>query len=107
MSVSKPKKYLNSNLIGFFNILENCKIHKIKHLIFASSSSVYGDPKKVPMDEILTRTDKPLSFYAATKKSNEVMAHSYSAVYKIPTTCLRFFTVYGPWGRRICFFIKF
>ena len=106
LSISEPKKYLNSNIVGFFNILENCKSHKIKHLIFASSSSVYGDPKKIPMDEILTNTDKPLSFYAATKKSNEAMAYSYSATYKIPITCLRFFTVYGPWGRPDMFFYK-
>ena len=105
-SVKNPKKYFDTNIKGFFNILEFSKKYKVKHLIFASSSSVYGDPKKLPMDEIKTTTDKPLSFYAATKKSNEVMAYSYSNIYKIPITCLRFFTVYGPWGRPDMFFYK-
>ncbi|MDA9650992.1 NAD-dependent epimerase/dehydratase family protein [Candidatus Pelagibacter sp.] len=106
-SVEKPKKYFSINVEGFFNILEASKKNKIKHLMFASSSSVYGDPKKLPMTEKASDTDKPLSFYAATKKSNEVMAHAYSNIYKIPITCLRFFTVYGPWGRPDMFFYKF
>ena len=85
-------------IIAFFNILEISKIKKIKHLIYASTSSVYGDSKKFPLKENFN-TDRPLTFYAASKKSNEIMAYSYSAIYKIPSTCLRFFTVYGPYGR--------
>lgn len=97
-SIDKPYKYINSNLIGFINILEACRNFQIKHLFFASSSSVYGDNKKVPfsVDDV---TDSPVSLYAATKKSNELMAYSYSHLYHIPVTGLRFFTVYGPWGR--------
>ncbi len=97
-SIENPKSYFDNNLMGFFNILELSKLNKIQHLIFASTSSVYGNSKKFPTEEN-TNTDFPLSFYAATKKSNEVMAHSYSYIYKIPMTALRFFTVYGPFGR--------
>ena len=97
-SIKNPKKYFDSNLKGFFNILEMCKIYKIKHLVVGSSSSVYGDALKFPLTEE-ANTDKPLSFYAATKKSNEVMAYSYSNIYKIPISVLRFFTVYGSFGR--------
>ena len=87
-----------SNIVGFLNILESCRHHDIKHLVYASSSSVYGANKKVPFSEE-DPVDNPVSLYAATKKSNELMAHTYSHLYKIPTTGLRFFTVYGPWGR--------
>jgi len=97
-SIKNPKAYIDSNLIGFFNILEACRNYKVKHLIFASSSSVYGENKKVPF-EINDHVDHPISLYAATKKSNELMAHTYSHLYNIKTTGLRFFTVYGPWGR--------
>ena len=97
-SIKNPSTYFNSNIIGFFNILECSRIFKIKHLIFASTSSVYGNSKNFPLKEN-EKTDSPLSFYAATKKSNEVMAHSYSNIYKLPCTGLRFFTVYGPYGR--------
>ena len=97
-SIKHPEKYFESNLRGFFNILECCKINKVKHLLFASTSSVYGKSNKFPLKENLS-TDKPLSFYAATKKSNEVMAYSYSNIYNLPCTGLRFFTVYGPYGR--------
>ncbi|MBV6640638.1 MAG: NAD-dependent epimerase [Cyclobacteriaceae bacterium] len=97
-SIEKPYKYIDANLIGFINILEACRQYPVKHLIFASSSSVYGGNKKIPFAES-DHTDHPVSLYAATKKSNELMGHSYSALYQIPTTGLRFFTVYGPWGR--------
>jgi len=97
-SIEKPYNYLDSNLSGFMNILEACRNFPVSHLIFASSSSVYGANKKVPFSET-DHTDHPVSFYAATKKANEMMAHSYSALYGIPCTGLRFFTVYGPWGR--------
>ena len=97
-SIDNPRDYLNSNIIGFFNILELCKIYKIKHLVFASTSSVYGDNKNFPLKEEYN-TDKPLNFYAASKKSNEVMAYSYSYIHKIKITGLRFFTVYGEYGR--------
>ena len=97
-SIDKPEVYQQSNINGFFNILESCKKNKIKHLIHASTSSVYGDNKKFPLTEEFN-TNKPLSFYAATKKSNEVMAYAYSNIYKLPVTILRFFTVYGPLGR--------
>jgi len=97
-SVENPKAYFESNLAGFFNILEVARLNKINHFIFASTSSVYGNSKNFPLHE-KTNTDKPLSFYAATKKSNEVMAYSYSNIYNLPTTALRFFTVYGPLGR--------
>ena len=97
-SLENPFAYAESNVLGFLNILENCRIHRIKHLLYASSSSVYGMNEHIPYSED-DRTDSPVSLYAATKKSNELMAHTYSAIYKLPTTGLRFFTVYGPWGR--------
>ena len=97
-SLTNPEVYINSNLLGFSNILECCKKKKLKHLVFASSSSVYGGNTKFPFSES-DNVDHPVSLYAATKKSNELMAHAYSYLFKIPTTCLRFFTVYGPWGR--------
>jgi len=105
-SIKNPKIYFKSNLEGFFNILEVSRHNKIKHLVFASTSSVYGDTKKFPLNEN-NRTDHPLSFYAATKKSNEVMAHSYSYIYKLPCTGVRFFTVYGPFGRPDMALFKF
>ena len=97
-SIENPKAYIDSNLIGFFNILEACRHHPVKHLVYASSSSVYGGNKKVPFSEE-DRVDFPVSLYAATKKSNELMANAYSKLYSIPCTGLRFFTVYGPMGR--------
>ena len=97
-SIENPDVYIQSNIIGFFNILEACRFHPVDHLIYASSSSVYGSNKKVPFEES-DFVDHPVSLYAATKKSNELMAHTYSHLYKIPTTGLRFFTVYGPMGR--------
>lgn len=97
-SIENPHAYINSNIVGFMNILEGCRHNLVKHLIYASSSSVYGMNAKVPFSED-DQVDNPLSLYAATKKSNELMAHTYSHLYKLPTTGLRFFTVYGPWGR--------
>ena len=97
-SIENPKSYVDSNLIGSFNILEMAKEFEIKHLLMASTSSVYGANTEMPFDE-LQRTKHQVSFYAATKKANEVMAHSYAHIYGIPTTMFRFFTVYGPWGR--------
>jgi UDP-glucuronate 4-epimerase len=97
-SLTNPKEYIDSNITGFFNILEACRNFPVKTLFFASSSSVYGNSKNVPFSEE-SDTNHPISFYAATKKSNEVMAHTYSHLYSIPTVGLRFFTVYGPWGR--------
>ena len=97
-SIEKPETYIQSNLIGFFNILECCRYYPVKHLVFASSSSVYGANKKVPYSTE-DKTDQPVSLYAATKKSNELMAYSYSKLYGISATGLRFFTVYGPFGR--------
>ena len=97
-SLKNPKAYIDSNISGFFNILEGCRKYKVKHLIYASSSSVYGENKKVPF-ETSDNVDHPISLYAATKKSNELMAHTYSHLYDIATTGLRFFTVYGPFGR--------
>ncbi len=97
-SISNPKEYVKSNLVGFFNVLEFCRENSIQNFIFASSSSVYGGNKNIPFKEV-DNVDHPISFYAATKKSNEVMAHSYSHLFEIPTTGLRFFTVYGPYGR--------
>jgi Nucleoside-diphosphate-sugar epimerases len=105
-SIKNPKKYFKSNLEGFFNILEVSRHNKIKHLIYASTSSVYGNTNKFPLNES-DKTDYPLSFYAATKKSNEVMAHSYSYIYKLPSTGVRFFTVYGPFGRPDMALFKF
>jgi len=97
-SIENPHAYIQSNLVGFTNILECSRKFKIDHLIYASSSSVYGGNKKMPFSE-RHGVDHPISLYAATKKSNELMAHAYSHLYSIPTTGLRFFTVYGPWGR--------
>ena len=97
-SIDNPRSYINSNIIGFFNILESCRYNQVEHLIFASSSSVYGNRTTVPFSTF-DNVDQPISLYAATKKSNELMAYSYSHLYKIPVTGLRFFTVYGPWGR--------
>ncbi len=97
-SLENPMAYVDSNLVGFVNILECCRHHKIGHLVYASSSSVYGENGKVPFSEE-DRVDYPVSLYAATKKANELMAHTYSHLYQVPTTGLRFFTVYGPWGR--------
>ncbi len=97
-SITNPKDYINSNIIGFYNLLEASRNFPVKHLLFASSSSVYGNTAKTPFLED-DNTDTPISFYAATKKSNEVTAYTYSYLYGIKTTGLRFFTVYGPWGR--------
>ena len=97
-SITNPDAYVESNLIGFYNILEACRHHPVEHLVYASSSSVYGSNKKVPYSTD-DKVDNPVSLYAATKKSNELMAHAYSKLYDIPSTGLRFFTVYGPAGR--------
>ncbi len=97
-SVTNPHIYIKSNIDGFLNVLEGCRHHKVDHFVFASSSSVYGLNTKMPFSE-KDHTDHPVSLYGATKKANEMMAHSYSHLYGIPTTGLRFFTVYGPWGR--------
>ncbi len=97
-SIENPQAYMDSNLQGFLNILEACRNHPVDHLIYASSSSVYGTNKKTPFSED-DKVDIPVSLYAATKKSNELMAHTYSHLYGVPCTGLRFFTVYGPWGR--------
>ncbi|CEN21855.1 NAD-dependent epimerase/dehydratase [[Clostridium] sordellii] len=97
-SIDNPYAYVDSNLVGFVNILEACRNYPVKHLLYASSSSVYGGNKLAPFSTE-HQVDHPVSLYAATKKSNELMAHTYSHLYKIPTTGLRFFTVYGPWGR--------
>ena len=97
-SLENPEAYIDSNLVGFLNILEASRHNNIKHLVYASSSSVYGANEKVPF-ETKDRVDNPVSLYAATKKSNELMAHTYSHLFNLPTTGLRFFTVYGPWGR--------
>jgi UDP-glucuronate 4-epimerase len=97
-SIQNPYVYIDSNIQGFINILEGCRAIKTEHLVFASSSSVYGGNEKVPFSEH-DNVDHPVSLYAATKKANELMAHTYSHLYQIPTTGLRFFTVYGPWGR--------
>lgn len=97
-SITHPDAYIHSNIIGFYNILEACRHHPVEHLVYASSSSVYGDNQKIPYstDDMV---DQPVSLYAATKKSNELLAHAYSKLYEIPSTGLRFFTVYGPMGR--------
>jgi nucleoside-diphosphate-sugar epimerase len=97
-SITNPDAYVESNLIGFFNILEACRHHTVEHLVYASSSSVYGSNKKIPYS-VTDKVDNPVSLYAATKKSDELMAHAYSKLYGIPSTGLRFFTVYGPAGR--------
>jgi len=97
-SIENPMAYIDSNMVGMATILEGCRHNKVKHLVYASSSSVYGANTKIPFSEE-DRVDNPVSLYAATKKSNELMAHTYSHLYSLPTTGLRFFTVYGPWGR--------
>lgn len=105
-SLKNPHAYADSNLVGFTNILEGCRHGKVQHLIFASSSSVYGANTKIPFST-QDNVDRPISFYAATKKANELMAHAYSHLYNIPTTGLRFFTVYGAWGRPDMAYFKF
>ena len=97
-SLENPQAYIDANLVGFTNILEGCRHHKIKHLVFASSSSVYGANTKLPFAES-DSVDHPISLYAASKKANELMAHTYASLFGLPCTGLRFFTVYGPWGR--------
>ena len=97
-SIENPETYIDSNIVGFLNILECCRNYSIKKLVYASSSSIYGDNEKTPFEE-LDNTDKPISLYAASKKSNELMAHTYSHLFKLNTIGLRFFTVYGSWGR--------
>ncbi len=104
-SIDHPDVYIESNLIGFYNILEACRNHPVEHLVYASSSSVYGGNKKVPFSTD-DKVDNPVSLYAATKKSNELLAHSYSKLYNIPSTGLRFFTVYGPAGRPDMFYFS-
>ena len=105
-SIDNPDAYIQSNIVGFFNILEACRHYPVEHLVFASSSSVYGGNKKVPFST-QDQVDQPVSLYAATKKSNELMAYSYSKLYQIPLTGLRFFTVYGPMGRPDMAYFKF
>ncbi|XHU95371.1 MAG: NAD-dependent epimerase [cyanobacterium endosymbiont of Rhopalodia gibba] len=105
-SLENPEAYIDSNLVGFANILEGCRHNFINHLVFASSSSVYGSNKKVPFS-VTDNVDRPVSLYAATKKANELMAYAYSHLYRIPITGLRFFTVYGPWGRPDMAYFKF
>lgn len=97
-SLENPHAYIQSNIVGFANILEGCRHHDVKHLVYASSSSVYGGNTKMPFS-VGDKVDNPVSLYAATKKANELMAHTYSHLYNLPTTGLRYFTVYGPWGR--------
>ena len=105
-SMENPLAYIKSNIVGFAHILENCRYHKIEHLVYASTSSVYGANTKMPFSEH-DSANHPLSVYAASKKANELMAHSYSNLYNLPTTGLRFFTVYGPWGRPDMALFKF
>ena len=105
-SIENPLSYINSNILGFAYILENCRKYKIEHLVYASTSSVYGANTKIPFSEH-DSANHPLSVYAASKKSNELMAHSYSHLFQLPTTGLRFFTVYGPWGRPDMALFKF
>lgn len=105
-SLKNPHKYIQANVVGFVNVLECCKKHKIPHLIYASSSSVYGNNKNIPFS-VTDRVDCPISLYAATKKANELMAYTYSHLYNLPATGLRFFTVYGPWGRPDMALFKF
>ena len=97
-SIENPHAYIDSNIVGFINILEGCRHHNVEHLVYASSSSVYGANESMPFS-VHDNVDHPLSLYAASKKANELMAHTYSNLYQLPTTGLRFFTVYGPWGR--------
>ncbi|MEQ1881129.1 MAG: NAD-dependent epimerase [Burkholderiales bacterium] len=105
-SIDHPEEYVSSNIVGFFNILEACRRHAIEHLVYASTSSVYGASRMMPFSEHAV-ADHPVSFYAATKKANEAMAHSYAYLYGLPCTGLRFFTVYGPWGRPDMAYYKF
>ncbi len=105
-SISNPDIYFQSNMLGFFNMIELSRLNKIKHFIYASSSSVYGSSNKYPLDENLS-TSKPINFYGATKKSNEIISYSYASVYNLPVTGLRFFTVYGPFGRPDMSLFKF
>ena len=105
-SMENPHVYIEANLVGFANVLEECRHHDIGHLIYASSSSVYGENARLPSSET-DNTDKPMSLYAATKKANEMMAHSYAHLYHLRTTGLRFFTAYGPWGRPDMALFKF
>jgi len=105
-SIENPLSYINSNIVGFSHILEGCRHNSVKHLVYASSSSVYGSNTKMPFS-IHDNVDHPLSLYAASKKANELMAHTYSHLYDLPTTGLRFFTVYGPWGRPDMALFKF
>ena len=105
-SITNPNAYIQSNLVGFANILDNCKDHDVEHLVYASSSSVYGANTNMPFS-VHQNVDHPLSLYAATKKANEAMAHSFSHIHQLPTTGLRFFTVYGPWGRPDMALFKF
>jgi len=97
-SIDQPFSYIDSNIVGFTNILEACRNHSTAHFVYASSSSIYGLNEKIPFSED-DQVDKPVSLYAATKKANELMAHAYSKLYQLPSTGVRFFTVYGPWGR--------
>lgn len=105
-SIENPSTYIQSNIVGFANMLECCKTYNIKHLVYASSSSVYGQNKKIPFS-VEDNVDRPISLYAATKKSNELMAYTYSHLFDLATTGLRFFTVYGPWGRPDMAYFKF
>ena len=105
-SIENPLAYINSNIVGFAHVLENCRHYKVEHLVYASTSSVYGANTKMPFSEH-DNVNHPLSVYAASKKSNELMAHTYSHLYQLPTTALRFFTVYGPWGRPDMALFKF
>lgn len=106
-SIDNPEAYIDSNLVGFLSILEGCRHHGVRHLVYASSSSVYGANAAVPFSEGTSSTDHPVSLYAATKRSNELMAHTYAHLYGLPVTGLRFFTVYGPWGRPDMAYFKF
>lgn len=105
-SLENPRAYVNSNMVGFLNILEGCRHHQVEHLVYASTSSVYGANTKMPFS-VHDNVDHPLSMYAATKKANELMAHTHSHLYRLPVTGLRFFTVYGPWGRPDMALFKF
>ncbi|HEX5515487.1 MAG TPA: SDR family NAD(P)-dependent oxidoreductase, partial [Gammaproteobacteria bacterium] len=105
-SLQDPHSYIDANVVGFMNVLEGCRHHDVEHLVYASTSSVYGANTKMPFSES-QNVDHPLAIYAATKKANELMAHSYSHLFRLPTTGLRFFTVYGPWGRPDMALFKF
>ncbi len=105
-SIDNPDTYMDNNILAFYQLLECCRHHQIKHLTFASSSSIYGNDKEIPFS-INSKSDHPISFYAATKKTNELMGYCYSHLYKLPITCLRFFTAYGPWGRPDMALFKF